>query len=109
MPHNRVAGQLGSAVAGLAPGWLQQAVEGLLGARREMAVGLGHVLELGQAADDRDGRVGQAGQIARLVAHIHPAAVFVVGEVAHIVQAVLDLPVIAQQVGELLRGGLAGA
>ena len=74
----------------------------------EMAVGLGQVLELAQAADDRDGRVGQAGQIARQVAHILPAAVFVFGEVTHIVQAIHDLPVVAEQRCELLWDGVAG-
>ena len=63
----------------------------------EMAVGLG------LAADDRDRGVGQAGEIARQVAHVDAAAVFIVGEVAHVVQAVLDVPVVADQGRELLR------
>ncbi len=42
-----------------------------------MAVGLGQVLELGLAADDRDRGVGQAGEIARQVAHVDAAAVFI--------------------------------
>ena len=59
-----------------------------------MAVGLGQVLELGLAADDRDRGVGQAGEIAR--------------QVAHVVQAVLDVPVVADQGRELLGTGLVG-
>ncbi len=73
-----------------------------------MAVGLGQVLELGLAADDRDRGVGQAGEIARQVAHVDAAAVFIVGEVAHVVQAVLDVPVVADQGRELLGTGLVG-
>ncbi len=73
-----------------------------------MAVGLGQVLELGLAADDRDRGVGQTGEIARQVAHVDAAAVFIVGEVAHVVQAVLDVPVVADQGRELLGTGLVG-
>ena len=74
-----------------------------------MAVGLRQVLELGLAAHDRDGGVGQAGEIAGQVADIDAAAVFVVGEVADIVQAVLDVPVVADQGRELLGTGPVGS
>ena len=73
-----------------------------------MAVGLWDVAELGQARDDRDGRVGHTGEVARQVANIDVAAVFTVDEVTHLVQAVLDLLVVAQQRRGLLRGGLRG-
>ena len=73
-----------------------------------MAVGLRQVLEVGLAADDRDRGVGQAGEIAWQVAHIDAVAVFVVGEVADIVQAVLDVPVVADQVRQLLGSGPVG-
>ncbi len=86
----------------------QQQVESLLGPVRKMAVGLRQVLEVGLAADDRDRGVGQAGEIAWQVAHIDAAAVFVVGEVADIVQAVLDVPVVADQGRQLLGSGPVG-
>ena len=86
----------------------QQQVESLLGPGRKMAVGLRQVLEVGLAADDRDRGVGQAGEIAWQVAHIDAAAVFVVGEVADIVQAVLDVPVVADQGRQLLGSGPVG-
>ncbi len=41
-------------------------------------------------------------------AHIDPAAVFVIGEVAHIVQAVLNLPVVAHRGYKLVRSGPLG-
>lgn len=59
-----------------------------------MAVGLGQVAKLGLAADDRDRRVGQAGEIAL--------------QVAHTVQVVLNVPVVARQGRELLRSGPLG-
>ncbi len=86
----------------------QQQVESLLGPGRKMAVGLRQVLEAGLAADDRDRGVGQAGEIAWQVAHIDAAAVFVVGEVADIVQAVLDVPVVADQGRQLLGSDPVG-
>ena len=64
-------------------------VEGLLGAGGIVAVGLGQVAEAAVAAHDGDGHVGQAGEIARQMTHIGPAAIFVIGEVAHIVEPVL--------------------
>ncbi len=48
-----------------------------------MAVGLGQVAEAAVAAHDGDGRFGQTGEIARRMAYVRPAAVFVAGEVAH--------------------------
>ncbi len=72
----------------------QQQVESLLGPVRKMAVGLRQVLEVGLAADDRDRGVGQAGEIA--------------WQVAHIVQAVLDVPVVADQGRQLLGSGPVG-
>ncbi len=82
--HCTLAGQ----VHGLAMGRGQQEVESLLLAGRQMAVGLGDVAEPGLAADDRDRHVGQPGEIAR--------------QIAHIAQAVFDLPVFADQRRDLL-------
>lgn len=89
---------------------MQQQVDSLLTRRWELAVGLRQVAETEQASDDRDGRVGQAGESALRIAHLGAAEIFVVGEVAHIVLAVLDLLVVAQR-GErtdLFATGLAG-
>ena len=70
----------------------RQQVESLLLAGREMAIGLVHVAETGLAADDRGRHVGQVGEIAR--------------QVAHIVRAVFDLPVVADRRLGLFRAGL---
>ena len=67
------------------------------------------VAEAAVAAHDGDGRVAQAGEIARHVAHVCPTTIFVVGEVAHIVQAVLDVPVSADHGQEFLGPGALGA
>ncbi len=83
----------------------QDRVEGLLGAGGVVSVGLGQVAEAPVAAHDGDGHVGQAGEIAREVAHVGPAAVFAIGEVAHIVDPVLDVPVAAHQGEQFLGPG----
>ena len=63
----------------------------LVRAGRAMTIGLRHSAARGLAADDRDRRMGQAGEVARHVAHPHPAAILVVREVPHGVQAVLSM------------------
>ena len=98
----------GESVACLSRRGRQQG-ESLARALCEMAVGLRHLAGLGLAADDGDRRVGQACQIARQVAHVHAAAVSVVREVAHVVDPILDMPVVADQFRELLRTGLLGS
>ena len=80
-------------------------VEGLLRPGGIVPVGLGQITEASVAAHDGDGRVGQAGEISGQVTHVGPASVFVVGEVAHVVQAVLDMPVVAHQFEQLLGSG----
>ena len=95
--------------AGSGAGRAQDRVERILRTGGIVAVGLGHVAEAALAAHDGDGRVGQAGEIARQVVHPSPAAVFVVGEVAHVVQAVLDVSVVAHQGEQLLGAGALGA
>ena len=70
------------APAGSGAGCAQDDGEGVLRAGGIMAVGLGQIAEAAVAAHDGDGRVDQAGEIAGHVAHVRPAAVFVVGEVA---------------------------
>ena len=83
--------------AGSCSGRDQDCVEGILragGIGGIVAVGLGQVAEASVASHDGDGHVGQAGEIARQMAHVRPATVFVVGEVAHIVEPVLDVPVV---------------
>ena len=55
----------------------------------EMAVGHRYVRKPGLAADDGDRRVGQACQIPLQVAQVNTADIVFVGEVTHIVQAVL--------------------
>ena len=70
----------------------QQQGESLVRAVGEMAVGLRHVAELGPTADDGDRRIDPPRQIGRRVAHVHAAAAFVVGEVAHVVEAAFEKP-----------------
>ena len=69
---------------------VHDSVEGLLRPGGVVPVGGRQVLEAALVAHDGDGRVGQAGEIARQIAHMRPAAVLVVGEVAHVVQPVLE-------------------
>ena len=64
------------------------------------------VLEPPAQADDGDGGVGQAGQVAGQFAAAHPGAVLVPGPVAGVMEPVFDLPVPPVQ-GEDFRG--AGA
>ena len=70
-----------------------------------VAVGLGQVAEAPVEPDDGDGGVGQAGQVAGQAPALGAASVFVVGEVADVVEAVLDLPVAAVEGEELRRAG----
>ena len=45
---------------------------------------------------------GQAGEVARQVADVRPAAVLVAGEVAHVVEPVLDVPVAPDEGSDLV-------
>jgi len=65
--------------------------------------------EAALVAHDGDGRVGQAGEVTRQVADVRPAAVLVVGEVAHVVEPVLDVRVVSDKVRDLRGAGLAWA
>ena len=71
-------------------------------------MGLGEGVEAPLEANDGDGEVPEAGEIARQVAGSHPAAVFVVGDVAHVVESIFDAPMPAHQGHDDLRGGLVG-
>ena len=73
-----------------------------------MSVGLGHVAEAVVAADDGDGGVGQAGEVARHVAHMGAAAVFVVSEITHVVQTIFNDPVLPDQPQQFLGPGAVG-
>ena len=84
-------------------GPLEDRVESVLVVAREMAYGSWCRREHPLAADDRDRRVSQARRMARHVPHVGLAAVFVVGEVAHAVQAALDVPAVADHGRHLLR------
>ncbi len=57
-----------------------------------MPVGLGHVAEASAAARLGDCDVHQAGEVARQMAHMRPAAVLVIGEVAYVVNSILYDP-----------------
>ena len=72
---------------------------GLPGAGGPVPAGLGHVAEAAVASHDGDGGAGQAGEAARQVADVRPAAVLVTGEVAHAVHAALHGPVAAHRPG----------
>ena len=71
-----------------------------------MPVGLGKELESSLDAHDGDGEVGEAGEVARQMAGTHPAPVFVVGDVAYVVQTIFDAPVPAHEREDELGGGL---
>ena len=72
-----------------------------------VAVRLGLVAEPAAHADDGDGGVGQAGEVAGQAPGAHARAVLVVGDIANVVPAVLDLPVPAVE-GEDFGGAGAG-
>ena len=61
------------------------------------------VAEPALETDDRDGRVRQAGKIARQAALADTTAVLVIAEVAHIMDPVLDFPVPAAPRQHLTR------
>ena len=72
------------------------------------AVRLGLVAELPAHSDDGDGGVGQGGEVAGHSADAYARAILVLGDVADVVDAVLDLPVAAVQCEDLGRAGLIG-
>ena len=81
----------------------QDRVESVLWSRCVVAIGLGQVAELAHQTHDRG--VAQAGEVARQAVRPRPAAVFVIGEVAHVVQAVFDVPVVSDESHQLIGGG----
>ena len=70
--------------------WFEELSHGVLGSSCVVAVSLGEVVESPLDAHDGDGEIGQAGEVARQVTGAHPATVFVVGDVAHVMEAILD-------------------
>ena len=99
----------GVAVAwGSAFGRVDELAHGVLGPPSVVPVGLGEGVEAPLEANDGDGEVREAGEIARQVSGSHPAAVFVVGDVAHVVESIFDAPMPAHQGQDDLRGGLVG-
>ena len=71
----------------------EEVAHGLLGAPGVVSMGLGEVVESAFQAHDGDGDVGQAGEVARQVSGVHAAPVLVVGDVAHVVDSVLESPI----------------
>ena len=71
-------------------------------------MGLGEVIEAPLEAHDGDGQVGQAREVTREMGAAYPASVFVVGDVAHVVESIFDAPMPAHQGQDDLRGGLVG-
>ena len=75
----------------------------------EVALGGRDAIRAGQP-QERDHEVTQASHHLRPVAFAHLASVFVQGDVAHVVEAVLDRPVASGERKELLgRGPIGGA
>ena len=84
----------GVAVAwGSAFGRVDELAHGVLGPPSVVPVGLGEGVEAPLEANDGDGEVREAGEIARQVAGSHPATVFVVGDVAHVVESIFESPI----------------
>ena len=71
-------------------------------------MGLREEIESSLDSHDGDGEVGQAGEVAREVSGTHPASVFVVGDVAYVVQTILNCPMPSHQSKDELGGGLLG-
>ena len=73
-----------------------------------VAMGLGQVTEPALITDDGDGGIGHGGEIAGQVADMSAAAVFVPGEVADVMESILDFPVTTDQSHQALGVGLCG-
>lgn len=86
-------------------GRIEDGVEGVLRPGGVVSVGLRQVAEAILAADDGDGGVGLAGEVAWHVARMGAAAVFVVGENANIVQTIFHVPVVPDQLQKFLWPG----
>ena len=84
-------------------------VESVLGPCGVVAVGFGQVAEGASQPDDRDRGIAQTSEVARHMTHPSPTTVFVVSEVADIMPAVLDLPVVADQAQQLVGPRGVGA
>ena len=93
-------------VRGSGSGRFEELSHGVLGASCVVPVGLREVVESPLDAHDGDGEVGQAGEVARKVTGAHPAPVFVVGDVAHVMESILDAPVSSHEFRDGLGGGL---
>ena len=74
--------------AGSAFGWFEERSHRVVGACGVVPMGLGEVLEAPFEAHDGDGEVGQAREVAREMGGAHPAPVFVIGDVAHVVKSI---------------------
>ena len=98
----------GRSSVGLSVWRVDELAHGVLGPPSVVPVGLGEGVEAPLEANDGDGEVREAGEIARQVAGSHPAAVFVVGDVAHVVESIFDAPMPAHQGQDDLRGGVVG-
>ncbi len=83
-------------------------IKGLLGIGTKMPVGWRYVCEAAVKPDERDGHVGDGRQVLGDVLCVGPAAILVEGEIADIVEPVLDLPVGPDMIGDLPGAGLSG-
>ena len=110
--HWRVRGGTRRTVVGRdrvsAFGRFEEPSQGVLGSSRVVPMGLGEEIESSLDAHDGDGEVGQAGEVAREVSGAHPAPVFVVGDVAHVVKSIHNAPVPSHEGEDEFAGGLLG-
>ena len=90
------------------PQRVEHRLEGGVGLTRIVAMGLGQVREPALTADDGDGGIGHGGEVAGQVADMSAAAVFVPGEVADVMESILDFPVSSDQSHQALGVGLCG-
>ena len=86
--------------SGIGSGGGEDFARGLALAGGAVPLRLRLVREAPAQADDRDGGVGQAGEVARRFAVAHAGAVLVPGPVADVVEPVFDLPVAPVQGGD---------
>ena len=73
---------------GSAFGRFEEVAHRVVGASGVVAMGLGEVIEAPLEAHDGDGEVGQAREVTRKVGGAYPASVFVIGDVAHVVEPI---------------------
>ena len=81
---------------------------GVVGASGVVTMGLGEMVETSLDAHDGDGEAGQVGEVAWEMAGAHPALVFAVGDIAHVMEPAFDAPVSPHELQDRFESGPLG-